>query len=166
MKKYMVSVCYFFIATTILANPYHTQGVVKTATGEKSKKVPVYNTNISNEPNGDMYIRTGKVSRYDAGTFTRTTRKKTRKGTYTIETIQKYVIEDDAQHPLEKANIPGIKKDTIIGFVRNPEYYTETIKNQNASLNIPLYEYTGNLQTQSSTQKESHTTAANNDNKK
>lgn len=147
MKKYIISVCSFFIATQLCAShTYHKQGVVKHADGKISPKVPVYPSMISNSPTGDSYIRTGTVSGYHIGTLKRTTRKKNRKGTFTISTIQKSVIEDDAQQPLEKNSIPGATKN-LIGFVRNP-HFSEKTANQTPK-NVPLYEYTGTSDTKS-----------------
>ena len=142
MKKYIISVCSFFIATQLCASHiYHKQGVVKHADGKISPKVPVYPSIISNSPTGDSYIRTGTVSGYHIGKLQRTTRKKSRQGTFTISTIQKSVIEDNAQQSLEKNSIPGATKH-LIGFVRNP-HFSEKTAGQTPK-NLPLYEYTGN----------------------
>lgn len=143
MKKYILSACSFFIATQILASHiYHTEGSVKNTVGEKSPKVPIYHSINSNTPSGDIYIRTGKISGYNAGTFMHTSRKKTRKGTFNISTIKKSAIEDDALHPLLKNPIPGATRN-IIGFIRNPHYSPQTYAT--TPKNIPLYEYTGSI---------------------
>ena len=124
MKKYIFSTCVFFITTSILASHmYHTEGVVKNALGKHSSKVPVYNSSNSNNPTGSTYIRAGKISGYHIGTFSHTTRKKTRKGTFTIKTITKSVIEDNAQHPLAQTSIAGATK-SITSANSKPKKYS------------------------------------------
>ena len=143
MKKYILIAWSFFIPTGLLTNHiYHTQGIVKDITGKISPKIPVYTSTNSNTPTGDIYIRSESISGYNIGTYTHTSRKKTRKGTFAISTIKKNVIEDDWLNPLAKKNRSGDTKN-LLGFIRNPHY---SYQNPTASpKNIPLYEYTGTL---------------------
>ena len=143
MKKYILTVFSFFIATNTIANHiYHTQGVVKDVTGKVSSKTPVYNSTNSNSPNGASYIKKGTISGYTVGTYTSTSRKKTRKGTFAISTVTKSAIEDDSLNPLAQTKIAGATNN-LIGFVRNPNYSST---NPTASpKNIALYEFTGTI---------------------
>ena len=143
MKKYILSVCSFFVAAQIVANNTpHTEGIVKKIGGNKSFRVPVYYAENSNTPSGDTYIRTEKISGYNVGKYSRASRKKTRKGTFTISTIKKSVIEDDATRPLEKTPVSGATKN-IVGFVRNTHYSPQ--EPTAGPERVPLYEYTGTL---------------------
>lgn len=144
MKKYIMGLCCFFITNQVYSShAYHKQGAVKHADGRISPKIPVYSDMVSNSPTGDSYIRTGTISGHAIGTLKHTSRKKNRKGTYTISTTKQSVIEDDIQHPLATNSVSGATKN-IVGFVRNPHYSEKTAGKM--PKNIPLYEYTGAIQ--------------------